>query len=77
MIDSKGFWRWCITVWIIELLDFVHCPVFWKTHNVSKTRSVSILRCNLLVCFLEYKMMDKVQKLSNPDFKLKSVTLQT
>jgi hypothetical protein len=27
-LDSKGFWRWCITLGIAKLLDFVHRPVF-------------------------------------------------
>jgi hypothetical protein len=27
-IDSKGFWRWCITLGISRFLDFLHRPVF-------------------------------------------------
>jgi hypothetical protein len=23
--ESKGFWQWCITLWITGLVDFVHC----------------------------------------------------
>jgi hypothetical protein len=31
--DSKGFRRWCITLGIAGLLDFVHCPVrYYKEH---------------------------------------------
>jgi hypothetical protein len=28
MVDCKQFWRWCITLWITRVLDFVHRPVF-------------------------------------------------
>jgi hypothetical protein len=28
IVDSKGFWRWCITLGITGFLDFVHRPVF-------------------------------------------------
>jgi hypothetical protein len=27
-VDSKGFWRWCITLGITGFLDFVHRAVF-------------------------------------------------
>jgi hypothetical protein len=27
LLDPKGFWWWCITLWIAGLLDFVHRPV--------------------------------------------------
>jgi hypothetical protein len=27
-VDSKGFWRWCITLRITAFLDFFHRPVF-------------------------------------------------
>lgn len=27
-IHSKGFWQWCITIWVTEFLDFVHHLVF-------------------------------------------------
>jgi hypothetical protein len=36
---SKGFCRWCITLAIGEIMDFVHRPVFWK-----HTGSVTVLR---------------------------------
>jgi hypothetical protein len=28
LVDSKGFWRWCIILRITGFLDFVHRPVF-------------------------------------------------
>jgi hypothetical protein len=28
MVDSKGFWRWCIILRITGFLNFVHCPMF-------------------------------------------------
>jgi len=38
--DLIGLWQWRIAVWIIKLLDFVHCPDFYE-HDVSETGSVS------------------------------------
>jgi hypothetical protein len=32
-VDSDGFWRWCITLRINTLLDFVHRPVFKNSKN--------------------------------------------
>jgi hypothetical protein len=26
--DSVGFLHWCVAIWIIEFLDFVHCLLF-------------------------------------------------
>jgi hypothetical protein len=34
-IDSKGFWRWCITLRITGFSDFFHRPVFWKLENTT------------------------------------------
>jgi hypothetical protein len=44
--ESKGFWRWCITLRITGFLDSVHRPVFQITrkHDVSETGSVSVFR---------------------------------
>jgi hypothetical protein len=64
-------------VWVSEFLDFVHRPVFLK-HNVSKSGSVSVFRCEAgattmlgtslsHVVFWKHWTMDKVQKLSNPN----------
>jgi hypothetical protein len=36
-VDSKGLWRWCITLGITEFLDFVHRPVFYRTPKKKKT----------------------------------------
>jgi hypothetical protein len=30
VMHSKGFWRWCVTLITIKLLDFVHRPDFSK-----------------------------------------------
>jgi hypothetical protein len=30
VLHSKGFWRWCVTLITIKLLDFVHRPDFYK-----------------------------------------------
>jgi hypothetical protein len=45
LIDSKGFWRRCITLEIAEFLDFVplFIVLYSKEHNVSETGSVSVL----------------------------------
>jgi hypothetical protein len=34
-VDSKGFWRWCITIRITGYLDFFHRPVYWRTEKVQ------------------------------------------
>jgi hypothetical protein len=44
-INSKGFWRWCITLETIRCLDFVHRPMFSQKHNVSETDKVSETLC--------------------------------
>jgi hypothetical protein len=46
MVESKGFWRLCITLSIIEFEDFVHRLGFkiTKKQNVSETGSVSVFR---------------------------------
>jgi hypothetical protein len=41
-LDPKGFWRWCITLRVTEFLSMVRNS---KEHDVSKTGSVSFLRC--------------------------------
>jgi hypothetical protein len=33
--DSKGFWRWCITLRIIAFSDFVHSPVFYLSMTLQ------------------------------------------
>jgi hypothetical protein len=45
VVDSKCFWRWCITLWITGVLDSV-IVAFLETRkqNVSGTLSVSIPR---------------------------------
>jgi hypothetical protein len=45
-VDSKGFWRWWITLRITGFLDFVHRPGILETrkYNVSEAGSVSVLR---------------------------------
>jgi hypothetical protein len=30
VVNSKGFWCWCITFWIMVFLNFVHCFLFWN-----------------------------------------------
>jgi hypothetical protein len=42
-VDTKGFWRWCITFGITEFLD-LSIVRDCKERNVSETGSVSILR---------------------------------
>jgi hypothetical protein len=36
-LESKGFWRWCIT---LRIMDFVHCPEFWKLENTTSRKLV-------------------------------------
>jgi hypothetical protein len=46
-IDSKGFWRWCITIWSWV---FWTLSIVWyskKTHNVSKNGTVQWLKLAL------------------------------
>jgi hypothetical protein len=45
-VDSKGFWRWCITFRITGFVDSVHRLeiLITRKQNVSETESVSILR---------------------------------
>lgn len=28
LFNSVGFWRWCIGIWILDFLDFLHSQVF-------------------------------------------------
>jgi hypothetical protein len=30
IVDSKGFWWWCIALIITGISDFVYCLAFWK-----------------------------------------------
>jgi hypothetical protein len=34
-VDSKEYWRWCITHRITGFLDFFHCPAFQKIENTA------------------------------------------
>jgi hypothetical protein len=43
-VSCNWIWWLCITPPIVEFLDFVHRPAFWRADNVSETGSVSILR---------------------------------
>jgi hypothetical protein len=44
-VDSKRFWRWCITHRMIRFLDFFHRPVFWRTENTT-FRKVDLFPCS-------------------------------
>jgi hypothetical protein len=35
VVDSIGFWRWCIILRITGFLEFVHRPVFQKLENTT------------------------------------------
>jgi hypothetical protein len=56
-MDSKVFWRWCVSLGItrIKFLDFEHD--FSETGPFSET-----------LCSSDYRMMDEVQKHRNPEF---------
>jgi hypothetical protein len=43
-VDSKGFWRWFITLGVTGVLDFVHRPVKARKQNVSETAPVYTFR---------------------------------
>jgi hypothetical protein len=34
-VHPKGFWRWCVTLIIIKILDFVQRPDFYKPENTT------------------------------------------
>jgi hypothetical protein len=34
-INSKGFWRWCVTLITTGFLDFVHRPEFYNQENTT------------------------------------------
>jgi hypothetical protein len=74
-VDSKRFWRWCITHRINGVLDFYHVW-YSREHSVSETGSVSVLRSVLhrrmetdpvseTSYSLEYQTMEKAQRPSN------------
>jgi hypothetical protein len=44
--NFKTFWRWCITLRIIEFLALFHRLIFRTECNVSVTESVSVLKQN-------------------------------
>jgi hypothetical protein len=53
LINSEGFWRWCIVLERIRFLDFVHRPMFSQKH-VSETVQVQWLKLAL------YKVPNRV-----------------
>jgi hypothetical protein len=60
LIDSVGFWRWCVTLINTGFLDFVHRPEFYNFYNLrTETDPVSEMLCFLVI---EFWTMDKVQK---------------
>jgi hypothetical protein len=50
VVDSKGFWRWCITLRITGFLDFFPLSGILETrkHDVSETGSISETSCFLV-----------------------------
>jgi hypothetical protein len=44
--ESKGFWRWCVTLTVTEFMNFIHCLLFkitW-TLDISELGSFSVFR---------------------------------
>jgi hypothetical protein len=55
-VKSKELWRWCITPRTAGFLDCGHCPEFCIVRTVFSS-------------YLEFRMMEKVQKLGDSKFK--------
>jgi hypothetical protein len=67
----------CLLLRITGFLDFVHCPVFYKLENTA-FRKVDLFLSSgggSVFWFLEYWMMDKVQKPSNSEYYTPSTEL--
>jgi hypothetical protein len=63
LLHSKGFWRWCVTLIITKLLDFVHRPDFYAPENTT-FRKLYLFPKRCVFWFVEIRTLDKVQKFS-------------